>query len=74
MPYQCPSCGKSQFEKRGTVRRYITLAADLSDDTWTDSDDCECDIFNDGSEAEIIYCVACGATWAASELRAVVPA
>jgi hypothetical protein len=66
MSIVCPTCGSSEFEKRGTRRTYHPLTADLKLDSWNEGD-VEMDTFPETTD-EIVYCCGCDSEWREPQL------
>ena len=66
MTIYCPTCGATEFEKRGEQRIYLTLGPDLEEGSW-DGGETEIDCNDNGKET--IYCIYCDSEWDEGQLR-----
>ena len=65
MPYECPNCHESEFEKRGDRRVYFKLDDDLKEDGWSEGE-ITIDTLDSGDDT--IYCVGCEEEWREGDL------
>jgi hypothetical protein len=65
MPFECPNCHASEFEKRGNRRCYFELDENLQEGPWNEGE-IDIDVFDKGED--IIYCAGCENEWREEDL------